>query len=478
MEVPVGGWVAPLLGLLEGVRLELLLFAGFWFIVGALDELGIDLAWLWLRLTGRIKRRSLPAPLPTDLRGPIALFVPAWQEARVIAPMLRHALTVWPHEDLVVFAGCYPNDDTTARAIEIGANGDARVRRIVNPQDGPTTKGDMLNALYRAMQSEEAGSGRRFRAVLLHDAEDLVHPDALSLIDRALDDADFVQIPVRPEPQLRSTWIAGHYADEFTEAHAREMVVRDRLGAGIPAAGVGCAFGRDALERVARQRSGEAGGAPFEPTAMTEDYELGMTIGRRGAHGDGKGGVFLRVRDANGHLVATRAYFPTTLDAAVRQKSRWIQGIAFDGWDRLGWGGGATETWMRLRDRRGPLVAMVLLAAYLLIVVTAVLWVSDAAGIHDARPLPPLVYWLLIGTTAFFVYRAAVRFVLVGREYGWAEGFAAVLRIPIANVIAIVAARRALFRYVAGLLGRPQGWEKTEHDRHPVQLSEIGRDPA
>ena len=111
------------------------------------------------------------------------------------------------------------------------------------------------------MREDEAASGRRFRAVLLHDAEDMVHPEALSLIDAALDDADFAQIPVRPELQPGSSWVGNHYVDEFTDAHAREMVVRGRLGAGLPAAGVGCAFARNALERVAELRGAGRGGA-------------------------------------------------------------------------------------------------------------------------------------------------------------------------------------------------------------------------
>lgn len=469
MLVGIGSqdWLFVVFAWVEAARLELLLFAGFWFALGAIDELAVDLAWLWLLLTGRAKSPRLDAPAGSELSGAIALFVPAWNEAQVIAPMLRHTLARWPHRDLAVFAGCYVNDSETCAAMRAGAAGDPRVRIVVNEVPGPTTKGECLNRLYRAMREEEAATGRRYRAVLLHDAEDLVHPDALSLIDRALDHADFVQIPVRPEMQVHSPWIGNHYADEFTEAHAREMVVRDRLGAGLPAAGVGCAFARDALEKVAERRGQGADGAPFDPTAMTEDYELGMLIGRKGTWPDSKGGTFLRVRAADGSLVATRAYFPARLAAAVRQKSRWVQGIAFDGWDQLGWSARPVELWMRLRDRRGPLVAVVLFAAYLLVVLTGVLWLADAAGWYPAGALPPLVYWVLIATTLAFAWRAVMRFVLVGREYGWIEGLAAVMRIPIANVIAMMATRRAVARYAGTLLGRAARWEKTEHDRHP-----------
>jgi len=467
MGVATEGWVIPLFSFLESVRLELLLFAAFWFVVGAIDELAIDLAWFWMLLTGKGRSERLNKPADAELRGPIALFVPAWREARVIAPMLRLALTRWPHRDLRIYAGCYINDPDTRAAIEAGGSGDPRLTVVVNEVPGPTTKGQCLNRLYREMLADEARLGMRYRAVLLHDAEDLVHPDALSVIDRALDDADFVQIPVRPELQGRSPWIGNHYADEFTEGHAREMIVRGWLGAGLPAAGVGCAFSRDALDHVAQLRGHGVAGDPFDPLAMTEDYELGMLIGRRGAWPGGKGGRFLRMRAHDGSLIATRAYFPGRLGAAVRQKARWVHGIAFDGWDQLGWSWRPVELWMRLRDRRGPLVALVLAAAYLLIALTGVLWLADAMGWYRAGTLPTIVYWVLIATTLAFVWRAVIRGILVGREYGWVEGLAAILRIPVGNVIAIISTRVALFRYAATFLGRPARWDKTEHDRHP-----------
>jgi len=469
MGVATQGWFIPLMSFAEGARLELLLFAGFWFVIGAIDEIAIDIAWFWLFLTGKARAERLAGPTEPRLSGSIALFVPAWQEARVIAPMIRHTLACWPHAGLRLYAGCYVNDPATRTAIEAGGEGDPRLRIVVNEMPGPTTKGQCLNRVYQAMREDEAQEGFRFRAVLLHDAEDMVHPDALTLIDRALDGADFVQIPVRPEMQVDSPWVGNHYADEFTEAHAREMVVRDRLGAGLPAAGVGCAFARDALEHVAERRGNGRAGDPFDPLAMTEDYELGMLIGRKGNLPEGKGGRFLRVRAADGSLVATRAYFPARLDAAVRQKSRWVHGIAFDGWDQLGWSLHPAEIWMRIRDRRGPLVALVLAAAYLLVAVTGLLLLADAMGWYPASKLPTLVYWVLIATTAAFVWRVAVRFVLVGREYGWADGLGAVLRIPVGNVIAIVATRRAVARYAATLFGKPARWEKTEHDRHLVE---------
>ncbi|MFC3213978.1 hypothetical protein [Novosphingobium panipatense] len=47
---------------LETLEHELLLFAAFWIVIGALDELGLDLCWLSLRLLGRGAPAGSPKP--------------------------------------------------------------------------------------------------------------------------------------------------------------------------------------------------------------------------------------------------------------------------------------------------------------------------------------------------------------------------------------------------------------------------------
>jgi len=38
---------------------ELLLFAGVFDLIGSIDELAVDLAWVWLRVTGRARTRRI-----------------------------------------------------------------------------------------------------------------------------------------------------------------------------------------------------------------------------------------------------------------------------------------------------------------------------------------------------------------------------------------------------------------------------------
>ena len=454
---------------LQLVRQELFLFAAFWFVVGAFDELAVDLAWFWLRLTGRARTGRLPQGFAQEeLHGRAAVLVPAWCEAEVIGAMVRHTLAAWRQKGLVLYVGCYRNDPATLAAAIAAAGDDPRLRIVVHDAEGPTTKADCLNRLYEALCADEARGGVPFCSVILQDAEDMVHPAGLVLLDRALDRADFAQLPVRPEPQPGSRWIAGHYADEFAESHAKAMVVRDWLGAALPAAGVGCGFSRSALRALAIVREAEGGdrkraGGPFAAECLTEDYELGLLIARMGGRGR-----FVRCRDDAGQLVATRSYFPESIETAVRQKTRWVHGIALQGWERLGWTGRPVDLWMALRDRRGPMTSLVLAAAYALLAIEAVFVLAGLAGYHAPPPGSPLLGGMLAICTFAFGWRMALRLVFTAREYGLAEGLRAVLRIPLANVIAIMSGRRALFAYVRSLGGMAVTWDKTEHCSHPA----------
>ena len=441
---------------------ELLLFASVFFLIGAVDEFAVDIAYLWLRLTGRLGTGRVDASdlAANTLAGDAAVFIPCWQEVRVIGATVRHALAVWPDPELTIFIGCYANDPATlavARALE---KEDGRVRAVVNPQFGPTSKADCLNCLYMALEDEESRRGRAFRMVVLHDAEDMVDPLALKLFDIALDHAAFVQLPVLALPKPGSHLVAGHYVDEFCESHAKTMTVRDALGAGVPGAGVGCAVRRDALSRLVALRGGRA---PFATDSLTEDYEFGLDIAMMGMRTR-----FLRMRTREGRLIATRAYFPGRIGESVRQKTRWVHGIALQGWDRIGWGRGAARRWFDLRDRRGPLAALLLFVAYGLLVAMALSWAAHDFGLIGAVTPGPLLKVLIAANFLALVWRAAVRAVFTGREFGWREAALAVIRIPVSNTIAILAGRRALFAYLRTLRGAPIVWEKTDHRDHPA----------
>ena len=233
------------------------------------------------------------------------------------------------------------------------------------------------------------------------------------------------------------------------------LVVREAIGATIPAAGVGCALSRDLLDRIA----GVRGGDPFDPDSLTEDYEIGLRLSDFGGRA-----AFVRLPSAqSGATVGVRAHFPATLETAVRQKSRWIAGIALVGWDRLGWRGGWAESWMRLHDRRALLGAVILMAGYAAMLLTIILiaahWFAGTA-LPNASP----VLRLLLSISGFILlWRLAVRCAFSTSAYGWREGVRAIPRAVIGNVIAIVAARRAMWLYLRMRRDGVVRWDKTAH---------------
>lgn len=441
----------------EIVMREAALFAAVGFLLLGLGDIAIDLIWLgrtsWRRMFRRRWGVACAASLaPPAETGRIAVFVPAWDEAAVIANMLDHARTAFGTADWRLYVGAYPNDPATIAAVRPFA--DDRIRLIVNPAPGPTSKADCLNRLWDAMRADEAAEGARCTAVVLHDAEDVVHSAELGVFAALIERFDLVQLPVVPLIDPQSRWIGGHYADEFAEAHGKELVVREALGAALPSAGVGCAISRNALDRLAA-----AHGVPFDPSSLTEDYELGLRLRAMGGRA-----AFVRLPAGRGRpIVSTRGYFPSTLEAAVAQKSRWMAGIALAGWDRLGWRGGLAERWMRLRDRRAVLAALILFAAYVALVLWGLLYAMEQFAGRAMQPIPAFLSLLLAINLGLLVWRLAMRFGFVARAYGWREGLRALPRVVIANIIAMLAARRAVTRYLTGRRTGMTAWGKTAH---------------
>lgn len=444
---------------LVAISHELALFAAVGFLIGGAGDLALDLIWLGRSLGRRVTvyrhhhRATVATLVPPAHPGRIVIFVAAWDEAAVIGAMLARARSALGTSDWRVYVGTYPNDPATVLAVT--ALGDPRIRCITGRRPGPTTKADCLNTLWRALVADELGEGWRAKAVVLHDAEDVIHSGEFAIYDAMIERFALVQLPVLPLPDPGSRWIGGHYMDEFAESHGKALVVREAIGAAIPSAGVGCAFERTMLGRIADAN----GGLPFDADSLTEDYELGLRIAQMGGRG-----AFVRVPAVSGGApVAVRAHFPATLEAAVRQKARWIVGISLSGWDRLGWRKGFAENWMRLHDRRALLAALVLLAAYAAMLLGVASHVAGWFARLIVPPLDPALRWALGSCLMLMLWRLTMRFAFVTANYGWREGLFALPRAILANIIAMIAARRAVSIYRRMRRDGVVRWDKTTH---------------
>lgn len=445
------------LSILDATTRELTLFAAIFLAIGGIDDLVVDLLFLYDCIGKRRGSRvSIFESTMVAADHRFAIFVPAWDESAVIAQMLRSMISRWGDGPYRIYVGTYPNDPPTIAAVlSLGAD-DSRVRLVIGARPGPTTKADCLNTLWSALERDEVAEGEAFTAVVLHDAEDVVHPQELAVYAGWIGTHGAVQLPVAPLCQPGSRLVSGHYLDEFAQSHGATLLVRQMLGASLPLAGVGCAIRCDVLRRIAAVR-----GMPFDATSLTEDYELGLSLRALGTRC-----AFVRVPERpGGPPVAIRAYFPATVPAAVRQKARWMAGIALAGWDRTGWGRpwDIGDHWMRMRDRRVALAMPVLAIAYAALVCWGLSLLCHALSGDLSPAQDPLLAQLVALNLLLLGWRLAMRTALVTRLHGWREARWAVPRMVVGNYIGLLAARRALWVYVGLLAGAPLRWDKTAH---------------
>ena len=413
------------------------------FLLGGLDDLAIDLAWI-----ATVFPRRENQPQPNAPPAPVAILVPLWNEHAVITRMLEHNLAAIRYPNYHFFAGVYANDAETEDAVAAVSERHANVHLAVCPHDGPTSKADCLNWIYQHVGLYEEQNGVAFEIIVTHDAEDLIHPEELRWINAYAVHHDFVQIPVLAlETPFRSL-THGVYCDEFAEYHTRDMVVRSRFGCFVPGSGVGTGYRRAALEELARVSSNRV----FEPAALTEDYESGLRIHRLGYRQ-----VFVPLTRLKGRdFVATREYFPKKWSTAIRQRTRWVMGIALQGWERFGWSGSLGEVYWLWRDRKS------LLGNPLGLLANAIFFYGLAT--HLWTRFTPAQIGLTYATLALQVWRTVFRMTCVARVYGFAFATAVPVRALCANALNAAATILAVARYaIAKAKGRPLRWVKTEH---------------
>ena len=426
-------------------------------LISGLDDLFLDsiclIAW--------VRQRFLATPdigpdIATQPEKRIAIFVPLWHEHPVIAGMIEHNIAAISYQNYDFFVGAYPNDELTLDAVRDLEVRFPRVHMAVCPHDGPTSKADCLNWIYQRMLLHEEANSVRFDIVITHDAEDLIHPEALSRINAYSDSYDMVQIPVLPLPTPFRKIVHGLYCDEFAEWQIKDMRASIMLGSFMPSNGVGTGYTRAALEKLALAEHNLI----FEPACLTEDYENGLRL-----HQLGCPQIFVPISGSRQGLIATREYFPQTMHAAIRQRTRWITGIALQTWERYGWRGTLAQVYWFWRDRKGLIGNPLSLLTNLIFVYGLATWIlaqSTATPWGLSRHL--LRPELLAATLALLFIRNCVRMGCTSHLYGIRFALGVPIRTVCANYINSAATFSALFRYFrARLRHEPLVWVKTEH---------------
>lgn len=432
-----------------------------WILLSSLDDLFIALVAVFPKGKRRFHWPTGAEELSVPERR-IAILVPLWREQRVIGRMLGRNLAAIQYTNYDFFVGAYRNDKLTVAAVAEAAHRSPLVHLAVVPHDGPTSKGDCLNAIFDYLIEYEAAHGVRFEVIVTHDAEDLMAPESLRLINWFSRDFEMVQIPVLPLPTGLAEMTHGVYCDEFAEYQLKDIPARQRLGGFLPSNGVGTGFGRGALERLAAGR----GGHVFDPACLTEDYENGFRL-----HALGCRQIFVPLRLPAAAPMATREYFPRRLRDAVVQRSRWVAGIALQGWQHHGWRAPPLQVYFFWRDRKG-------LVGNLLSPFANLLFLAWVAGWRGFSAVPAWTGRLCVVTLCLSVVHLSIRTALSARVYGWRFAAGVSPRMFWGNLLNSAATVSALRQFaVARLHGRVLDWRKTEHQYpafHPPGLGRLG----
>lgn len=453
-------------------------------LLSSIDDLFVD-AWYWVRegyrsLFVRPRYHSLKTEdLLAIEEKPLAIMVPAWLEYDVIAPMLENMVSTLDYKNYMIFVGTYRNDERTKKEVERMRRRYRQLVRVEVPHDGPTCKADCLNWIVQAIFNQNSKQEQPFEGVILHDSEDVLHPLELKYYNYLLPRVDFIQLPVT---SLEREWyelVAGTYMDEFAEWHSKDLVVRESLSHMVPSAGVGTCFSRHALEQLAAETNNQ----PFNTDTLTEDYDIGARLSRRGMKqifGKFPVDYIIRRKPFFGlgkEKVSTlsmplgiREYFPNTFKTAYRQKARWTLGIGLQGWSQVGWEGSIATKYLLFRDRKGLITSFIAILAYFLLLNFLFFLIADQLGwwtVYYPSAFSPHGWLgvLMVANVIALGLRMVQRSWFVSRLYGWGHALLAIPRMVIGNFINAMAAARAWRLFIVHLItGKRLAWDKTMHD--------------
>lgn len=452
--------------------------------ISSIDDFFADIIYWSTRLANRYRKRGgvllfTHEQLNAYPQKLVAIVVPAWQEAEVIARMAGRAASTLDYDNYHFFVGTYPNDPETQSEVDKISRKFDFVHKVVTRDPGPTSKADCLNNIIAAIQSFENEQKIEFAFVVMHDAEDVIHDQELKCFNYLMRYYDMVQIPVLP---LRRTWsqfTSGHYLDEFTELHFKVMPTRSQLSGFVPSAGVGTALSRRAFALLMRIHDGVA----FNTESLTEDYDIGHRVQKyklqaifaTSRFNDSKKNPFdverhSSSRDLRYNFIAVREYFPARFWQAVRQKTRWILGIVFQGYRSIGWPGGITLRYVLMRDRKAVFSMLSLSIAYfvvlnILLLEIAFRFTSDQWQFPKVISQGSWIWYMLICNGFFLLNRLLHRMGFVWYAYGIKEGLLSAPRMVWGNVINIFAMYRAVYQVLRSRKNQKKlAWDKTDHE--------------
>ncbi len=454
---------------------ELLFFTiAILFFIGSIDDFILDSVHAFYGLTPKRVSESQWKEWRGLPEKTLAIMIPAWKESSVLEAMVKTNLARIKYKNYKWFIGVYPNDlETLTIARDLEKRYPEKVIVVVTDRAGPTSKAHCLNCIMRVIQGMTAvatneGSGWIPHYIAIHDAEDVIHPEAFTAINAQSADLDFIQLPIFSLPVPVREWVSGTYLDEFAEIHLREIPVRKALTMPIPSAGVGTFFSHRILMQM-----GKRFGYWFDEGNLTEDYEISLRIARLGGRQD-----FLLYLDQENDFVATREYFPSELGRSIRQKTRWTTGIGLQTMAKWGSYGSFSgnffknKNWLTayalFRDRKALWANPSVMLAWFLIAISTLALFARSSAFQLSHT--NLLMALIILNTCLFAFRLFQRARFCAQVYGPAHGILSVPRVLLSGVINGSACMKALHQFFFARMKNSESkieWDKTDH-RFPV----------
>ena len=258
----------------------------------------------------------------------IDVFVPAYKEANVIHQSIKSIRnTSYPQEKLTLTVLLESDDhETIARVKELAEYIELDLLVVPENYPGSPNKPRALNYGFEHTDGEITG---------IIDAENVVSEDLFDRVAKAIvaEHHDYVQGMVDMVNE-DDGWKNMLFRAEYGYWYRFILPAFKRLGFPIPLSGTTCFFRRDVLESVSAQRTarkgdpwdpddvswladhGLSGITPWDPTNVTEDFELGLQLWCS----DSSFGIIESV---------TREESPQTLKNWMKQRTRWQKGKIF-----------------------------------------------------------------------------------------------------------------------------------------------------
>jgi hypothetical protein len=200
----------------------------------------------------------------------------------------------------------------------------------------------------------------------------------------------------------------------------------------------------------------------FNNSNLTEDYELGLRFYKLGFKTS-----FVNLKTDRRHgnsRIATGEYFPNTFWGSVKQRSRWIAGIAFQNWKIHKWQGSLKTKYFLLRDRKAIFSAIGTFLSYIVLLYFLAFIVTSAMGLNVLSPIVEknsMLWYLILLTLFFAIVRLFHRFAFTYNWYGLRYAVFSIVRLFFDNVVNFFATIRAIkvFRQTKDTVV----WDSTEH---------------